>query len=97
MTRFVENRSGIASLGKSDDMQDEMLKAAQAAAEYARSIAPVRTGAYKASIRAERIPGTGAAQVVSDDPGAIAIERGDDNTREGFHVLSRTADWIESS
>lgn len=66
---------------------------AEAAEAYAKSLAPVRTGAYRESIRTERRPdrnGFPVYRVLSDSPIAGYIEYGTKHNRE-FAVFAKTA------
>lgn len=94
--RYEPDRAGLAMLARSAEMQQVADAAADAGVDYARSIAPVDSGAYRDSIH--RVSGDGSepeAYVASDDPGAIVIERGDGRTRQGHYTLTQTAAWIE--
>jgi HK97 gp10 family phage protein len=51
MARFVADREGIARMARSEDMQRALKIRADRAADFARQIAPVRTGRYRASFR----------------------------------------------
>lgn len=93
---FIPNPAGIKLLAISPEMRINMRRIADEGADYAVSISPVLSGKYRASLFAADA-GPGEAAVASDDTGAIAIEKGDGQTREGFYVLARTISWIESS
>jgi len=90
---FRPDATGQAALQRSGEFQHLADTVAAAGVEYARSIAPVATGAYRDAFYAES--GDGEARIGNDDPGAIAIENGAPN-RPGFHVLARTIDYLES-
>lgn len=69
----------VAALARSKEMGDLTLAQARAVADKAREIAPVDTGAYRASIRAEPVTSrrrTRYARVVADDPKAAWVEFG---------------------
>lgn len=73
---------------------DQVTDAAEAAARHAQSIAPVDTGEYRSRFRVQPAGPDGEARVVNDDPGAVAIEFGTEDTPP-HNVLAQTADWLE--
>lgn len=73
-------------------VEDDMRQAARKGADHAAAIAPVDTGTYRSKFRVEEAGGE--VRVVNDDPGAVAIEFGTEDT-PAHHVLSKTADWLE--
>lgn len=85
------------ALMSSDGVHDAMTEGAEAALEHAQSIAPVLTGDYRNLFRVESSDGSGEAYalLVNDDPGAAAIEWGNDKGSRGHHTLTQTGDWIE--
>lgn len=58
---FRANQAGIASLARTPAMRDAMKALADRVANQARSIAPVDTGEYKASIDASTVERDGKA------------------------------------
>jgi hypothetical protein len=52
MSDFNPSYSGLGELLRSEEMKAEMLRRAEKVAEFARAIAPVDDGDYKASIKA---------------------------------------------
>jgi hypothetical protein len=80
---------------RSQAMQDVVRGAAEKGEAFARSIAPERTGDYKASfsvsvrsdggLRGDRAE----ARIVNSSPHATYVE-----WRDGHHVLARTADFL---
>jgi hypothetical protein len=76
--RLVLNRPGIAALAKGREVKGVTRERAEDAAEAARSIAPVRTGAFRSSIGVEDTDD--GARVIATDPGAIYIELGTSDT-----------------
>ena len=74
-SRVVLNHAGMAAMLRSRSVQDEMVRRAELVAAAARASAPVRTGAYKASIHVERATtDRSVARVVSSDRKAPIIE-----------------------
>lgn len=93
-TQWVENRSGIdAYLEFDPELYAVLEAAAQPAVAFARSIAPVLTGAYRNSIRVERDEDGVGLRLFSDDPKAFWIEYGAAHTRRQ-RVLGQAVDRI---
>ncbi len=67
---------GIAEILKSGEMESFVMGIATRVAAAATASAPVRSGAYKASISAESVqhPTRVVGRVVARDPGAVGIE-----------------------
>ncbi len=94
---FKPDPKGFAELAASDEIQQMAIEKAEAGAEYLRSIAPERTGAYEAGITVEPMPGwdgRAGAAIVVDVEHAAAVEWGTADT-EAQHPLAQVADWIE--
>jgi hypothetical protein len=77
----------LKQLGALDPVQEAVKNAAEEIAEYARQNAPVASGDYQASIRAEpsNKAGSKAWVVLADDPLGV-IEFGT-STQEGHYTL----------
>lgn len=95
-TTFRANDAGMRTITATMGAQ-AALQAAQRGVQYARSIAPVRTGEYRRSLQA--IPTKvnvgnqireGAA-IVTTSPHGVYVEWG----HSAKHVLARTADVVE--
>jgi hypothetical protein len=80
--RFVPNPAGIKALAAAPPMVATMGAKAQEIEERAKSLAPVETGRYRDSIRAEADieGGTAVGRVSSDVPYAVYIEYGTSDT-----------------
>jgi hypothetical protein len=83
-------------------MEAEMRQRAEAAAEFARSVAPVDTGKYLASIEVDSgthgTPGSAKqsrawAEVRATSPEAAYVEWGNGHD-EGAHVMTKTLDAL---
>lgn len=87
MAVFVPNPAGLALLGK--EVDHAIKEIAEKAAERARQLAPVETGAYRDSIRVEDTP-EGARLVAGGGAVDYAgfVEVGTSDT-PAFHVLVR--------
>lgn len=83
----------LDALMSSGGVHDAMSEVAEGMLEYAESIAPVATGDYRDNFRVEESSGSGIAEayLVNDDPGAAAIEFGNDRA-EGHHVFGQVID-----
>lgn len=81
--KFVASRAGISELGRSPAMVAEMKRRAEVVAVRARAIAPVRTGRYKASIKATAGVRAGRAQgrVTASAPWSSFLEFGTSRMR----------------
>lgn len=90
---FVPNPLLVKELEASVDMEKAMLETAEPIAEKARSIAPVDTGAYQASIRAVsgEEDGKVQARVISDVDYAAFLEFGT-TTNPAFATLRRASE-----
>lgn len=62
--------------------------------EHARAIAPRVTGHYASSF--EVVHAGGDTYVVNNAEYAAAVEWGTRDIPHGQHILSRSADWVES-
>lgn len=91
MIRFDPNSRGMDAILNSTDMQDAMVRVAEDAADYARSLAPVDSGEYRSSFTVERETFSGprgtrkGAVVVNTAKHAADVEWGQDR-----HVLGQT-------
>lgn len=94
-TIFIPNPIGIAEKARDWEMELAMREVAEDAAERARLIAPVDTGAYRASIgvESEIVDGKATARVVATVSYASAIEFGTSDTPT-FAVLRRSTEGI---
>lgn len=75
-------------------VQDELKRRAEALAEYARSIAPVKTGEYRDSIAVVPTPEGSGWRVEATDYKAVWIEFGTVDEPEK-RVLGRAAQHIQ--
>lgn len=84
-----------AFLRGSPGLRAALLAKARAGVAYARSIAPVGTGRYRASLRAELHEGPSrvSARIVADAEDAGLVEHGT-SRQPGRRVLGRTVDRI---
>lgn len=87
--------AGMRTFLQSQAIGDAMLDVAKEGVQYAQSIAPVASGAYRDSIKAEQVtvpvtkknePRAGA-MIYADVPYAVIVE-------SNQHVLTRTADYL---
>lgn len=83
MGRVVINRAAIRALANHPAVQEGVRQAAERGANYARGIAPVKTGQYKASIHVASI--RGGQRIITDAPHARIVEWG---TRP--HIITPT-------
>lgn len=88
--RYQPNRRGVRQIMNTDDMQAFILAKAEEGADYARSRAPVRSGAYRDSIRAEpdRAGDRVGATITATVPYAQRVE-------QARHVFAGIVDVIE--
>jgi hypothetical protein len=91
MGRFRMRTGFLPKLSVAPQMTAAMLAGAKFAAEEAKRIAPVLTGSYRDSIRAEVVEGK--AKVIADDMAAGFIEFGTEDTPT-FAPLRRAAEAI---
>jgi len=83
----------LDALASTREMQGAVETNAERGWEHAQSIAPKDSGHYADSFRVEAAPGkTAAARLVNDADYAAHVE-----WKNGDHVLSRTADFIEAN
>jgi hypothetical protein len=66
------------------EINDAKVTLAEDCARYWRSIAPVRSGRYRSSIRTE-IGSDNVVRVVADTPYAAALEYGSETVHEGAY------------
>lgn len=96
---FHPNEAGLGAMLHSGRFQELVHQVAERGAETARRLASEHqdTGAYADSFEVKDGPSLKgdrvASFIVSDDPGAVFIEFGN-ASREGLHVLGRTASEI---
>lgn len=78
MNRFIPDRTGIAAIGRSEEVREQLEERAREAADRARRIAPALSGDYANSITAvSGVEGSSAlARVIADDWKAVFIEFG---------------------
>lgn len=103
MARYRLDRAGFEEhLLNAPWMEAEMRRRAEAAAEFARSIAPVDSGEYVASIEVASgthgTPGSAKqarawAEVRATSADAVYVEWGNGHD-EGAHVMTRTLDAL---
>lgn len=94
---YERNTQGMAAFTKSAAMGDAMLGVAQEGVAFARSIAPTKTGAYKASIKAQQVTvpvgkandKRAGAMISTDSPYGGVVEH-------NAKVLNRTADHLRN-
>ena len=91
MAKFIPNLAAPKLLSEGPAMERALKENADAVAERAQETAPVLTGAYRESIRAESE--SGRAGVVAEDFKAAWIEFGTYKL-SGFHTLSRAAEAL---
>lgn len=92
---YERNKRGMDDFIRSQMLGSAMFDIAQEGAQYARSIAPVRSGAYRGSISAEQVtvPVTKAnepragAQISTNSAYGASIE-------SQYKIMSRTADHL---
>lgn len=95
--RVEPNHAGRDRMLRSEPVEEACMFAAETAAVFATSIAPVRTGQYRNSFEVEGaavMVGSktrAGARLVNRASYAWAVERG----RGAHHVLSRTAAFVE--
>jgi hypothetical protein len=99
MARYNPNRAAVRRwLDSDDDLRSAVRGQANAIANRARQLAPVRSGRYKASIKVRDSRGWDgrlAADVTADVPYATVVEKGRRNIRNrGHHVLRRAAETL---
>lgn len=99
MTSYRPNRAGVRAWLNSDgDLRSAVRGQANAIADRARLLAPVRTGRYKASIAVRDSRGWDgrlAADVTADVPYGTVVEVGRRNLHNrGHHVLRRAAETL---
>ena len=93
---WVENNAGIRAYLEADPgLYAALFASAEPALAYARSIAPVLTGAYRASIQVERNPADVGLRFFSDDRKAHWIEYGAKHMPR-YRVLGRAIDRIST-
>lgn len=98
--RVVMNYSGLRQIMKSEEMQAVLREVAETAQEFAESISPVKSGEYARSFEVTVTgeggvlpPGARAeAQLINTSDHAVDVE-----WRDGFHVLGKTLDYLEST
>lgn len=83
----------LAALIDDPDIIAAELRLAQDAAEYARSIAPEETGAYRESIVVEQSGDT--VYVAFNDPAAHIVEYGSEDTPE-FAIRAKTEEHFNT-
>ena len=94
--RWRENDSGVDRFLESEpELYAALYAAAAPALAAAKALAPVRTGAYRRSIRVERREDGPGLVFFSDDPKAHWIEYGAQHTRRQ-RVLGRAAELIRA-
>jgi len=92
--RWVENNAGLKEyLNRDPDLYRALFASVKPAVEYSRSIAPVLTGEYRDSIRAEKAEHPPGLLFFSDDNKAHWIEYGAKNTKRQ-RVLGQGVDRI---
>lgn len=92
---FKRDKGGLEAFIKSQALGDAMYDIAQDGAAYARSIAPVGSGAYRDSITAEQVT---VPVTKKSEPRAGAMISSDvdhaGNVEHHHKILSRTADYL---
>jgi len=96
---YIPNHAGVRTWLDSDgDLRSAVRGQANAIANRARLLAPVRTGQYKASIQVRDSRGWDgrlAADVTAGVPYATVVEVGRRDIRDrGHHVLRRAAETL---
>lgn len=108
-TTFTPNPAGIAAMAQSPEMVEAMRRRAERGRDYARQIAPVRTGRYFVHFQVEagvrdgraygflyndvRAYGPGGVPSVDGFPYAIALEFGT-KYMAAQRILGRTLDFM---
>ncbi len=90
---FRPTRNGVEKVAQSEEIRRALRKIAEAQADEARRTAPVDTGAYRDSIHVEEDTspdGRARVFVIADDPKAVFIEYGSQDTPR-FRTLGRAA------
>ncbi|MEV1096481.1 HK97 gp10 family phage protein [Streptomyces sp. NPDC049952] len=88
------DEAAIRSLARHEPVSKAVVDRAEQGADYARSIAPVRTGRYRDSI--EVVEDDDGADIVADVDYADDLEYGTRHM-EGQHIFGRTLDSLRSS
>lgn len=94
LTDFIDQADIDEYLESSPEVLAGKLELAGEVVDYAQSIAPVDTGAYRNGIRARRYGKTGVGIEFSDEKSDL-IEYGTEDTPE-FAVRQRTEDYFRS-
>ncbi|MFE9865871.1 HK97 gp10 family phage protein [Streptomyces sp. NPDC005506] len=88
------DEAAIRALTQDLTVRKAVFDTAEQGRDFARSIAPVRTGRYRDSI--EVVEDDDGADIVSDVDYAADLEYGNRHT-EGQHIFGRTLDSMRSS
>lgn len=96
MAQIRIDKKMFAEITKSDPVQAELKKRADEAAVYARSIAPVETGAYRDSIEVVAVdyPERSGWRLQATDYKAVWVEYGTE-TLPAHAVFEKTRDHVE--